>query len=203
MDAFHLHKNVTDNYDAYLRSFFPPMDARMKEEVDKAMNSGRFIPEPLLQFNPAFRSSKALQALVDGGLITANTKRAFGDISLFDHQVEAISLGTQGKGFVVTSGTGSGKSLTYLATVFDHILKMDPKPKGIKAFLVYPMNALINSQEQEIKKYERRWLRSFVGATGPEVNEPSVVDREIEELRRTHRQGVPDLVPQVHGSGTG
>ncbi len=96
MDAFHLHKNVTDNYDSYLRCFFPPMDARMKEEVDKAMNSGRFIPEPLLQFNPAFQSSKALQALVDGGLITANTKRAFGDSSLFDHQVEAIILGTQG-----------------------------------------------------------------------------------------------------------
>ena len=112
MDAFHLHKNVTDNYDSYLRSFFPPMDARMKEEVDKAMNSGRFIPEPLLQFNPAFRSSKALQALVDGGLITANTKRAFGDISLFDHQVEAISLGTQGihpekQGYKLASVSGT------------------------------------------------------------------------------------------------
>jgi hypothetical protein len=183
MDAFHLHKNVTDNYDAYLRSFFPPMDERMKAEVDKAMNSGRFIPEPLLQFNPAFRSSAKLQELVDRKVITAETKRTFGNLDLFDHQVEAISMGTQGKGFVVTSGTGSGKSLTYLATVFDHILKLDPKPKGIKAFLVYPMNALINSQEQEIKKYERRWLRSFVGATGPEANEPSEVDREIKELR--------------------
>jgi len=183
MDAFLLHKNVTANYDSYLRSFFPPMDEWMKAEVEKAMDSGRFIPESLLQFNPSFKSSTELKDLVAEGVITENTKRAFGEISLFEHQVEAIRKGTQGEGFVVTSGTGSGKSLTYLTTVFDHILKMEPKQKGIKAFLVYPMNALINSQEQEIRKYELRYLRSFIGGSGSEVGEPAQVDQEIKELR--------------------
>lgn len=183
MDAFHLHQNVIDNYAAYLRSFFPPMDEKMRAEVEGAMASGRFIPEPLLQFNPAFKSSQELKDLVAQGIIGEETKRAFGDIKLFDHQVEAIEKGTQGQGFVVTSGTGSGKSLTYLATVFDHILKMGDKPKGIKAFLVYPMNALINSQEQEIKKFEMRYLRSFVGTKGSEASEPAAVEQEILELR--------------------
>lgn len=183
MNAVDLHHSITDQYDSYLRSFFPPMDARMKEEVEKAMASGRFIPEPLLQFNPSFKSSKELKDLVEGGVISTETKRAFGDIKLFDHQVEAIGKGTRGEGFVVTSGTGSGKSLTYLATVFDHILKQDQKPKGIKAFLVYPMNALINSQEQEIKKLEMRYLRSFIGAKGPEVSEPAAIEQQIKELR--------------------
>lgn len=183
MDAFELHESVTRNYAGYLRSFFPPMDEKMGAEVEAAMASGRFIPEPLLQFNPAFRSCKELKDLVANGVISEQTRRVFGDFKLFDHQVAAIQKGTQGQGFVVTSGTGSGKSLTYLATVFDHILKMGDKPKGIKAFLVYPMNALINSQEQEIKKFEMRYLRSFVGAKGPEANEPAVVEQEIRELR--------------------
>jgi len=188
MNAFDLHSSVTGQYEAYLRSFFPPMDERMKAEVEKAMTSGRFIPEPLLQFNPSFRSNKELKDLVAEGVIGAETQRAFGTIKLFDHQVEAIGKGTKGEGFVVTSGTGSGKSLTYLATVFDHILKLDPKPKGIKAILVYPMNALINSQEQEIKKFEMRYLRSFVGNTTPEANEPAAIEQEIKELReRTGR----------------
>jgi ATP-dependent helicase YprA (DUF1998 family) len=35
----------------------------------------------------------------------------------------------------------------------------------IKAILVYPMNALINSQEEEIKKYKINYLENFVDKT--------------------------------------
>lgn len=199
MNASELHHSVTQQYESYLRSFFPPMDARMREEVEKALGSGRFIPKPLLQFNPSFRSSKELQDLVAEGMLSVETKRVFGDFKLFDHQVAAISRGTQGQGFVVTSGTGSGKSLTYLATVFDHILRQKEKPRGIKAILVYPMNALINSQEQEIKKFEMRYLRSFLGDRGPEANEPAAIEHEIKELReKTGRS-----FPATYGKYTG
>jgi hypothetical protein len=47
-----------------------------------------------------------------------------------------------------------------MATIFNHILNMAVKPKGIKAVIVYPMNALINSQEEEIKKYELNYLKN-------------------------------------------
>lgn len=191
MNAFDLHHSVTGQYEAYLRSFFPPMDEWMKAEVEKAMTSGRFIPEALLQFNPAFKSSSELQDLVKEGAIGEATKRTVGNIKLFDHQVQAIRKGTAGHGFVVTSGTGSGKSLTYLASIFDYVLRMGEKPKGIKAILVYPMNALINSQEQEIRKFEMRYLRSFVGGKGPEVSEPALVAQEIRKLRDETKKEFP------------
>ena len=38
--------------------------------------------------------------------------------------------GNEGKSFVVTSGTGSGKSLTYISTIFNHffrLLELNPK----------------------------------------------------------------------------
>ena len=68
-------------------------------------------------------------------------------------------LGSSNQSFIVTSGTGSGKSLTYLGTVLDQLFKAGPR-KGIQAILVYPMNALINSQIEELKKFEQNYLES-------------------------------------------
>ncbi|RZK79672.1 MAG: DEAD/DEAH box helicase, partial [Pedobacter sp.] len=58
---------------------------------------------------------------------------------------------------VITSGTGSGKSLTYMATIFNDLLKNPPTEPGIRAIIVYPMNALINSQHEEIKRYAKQY----------------------------------------------
>src|SRR4030042_6848936 len=65
----------------------------------------------------------------------------------------SISKGSDGFYYVVTSGTGSGKSLIFLASIFDHLSK-NKSSNGIRAVIVYPMNALINSQSEEIKKFK-------------------------------------------------
>src|SRR5690606_18529466 len=121
-------------------------------------------PEPLIQFNPSFEKAEPLQALITENLIHHDLPRAFGSYNLYKHQMEAIRFGVQDKGVVVTSGTGSGKSLTYLATIFNEIFKNNRQEKGVKAILVYPMNALINSQYEEIAKYRINYLESFIGA---------------------------------------
>ena len=66
MNAIELHQSITAQYDAYLRSFFPPMDEKMKAEVEKAMASGRFIPEPLLQFNPSSEAARNWDLIAEG-----------------------------------------------------------------------------------------------------------------------------------------
>ena len=53
---------------------------------------------------------------------------------------------------MLTSGTGSGKSLTYIVPIVDHVLR-NGSGRGIQAIVVYPMNALANSQEEELKKF--------------------------------------------------
>src|SRR5690606_17099293 len=105
--------------------------------------------------NPSFQRDQSLRDLVSQEIIHKNLPATFGDFKLYKHQIEAIKKGVNDKGFIVTSGTGSGKSLTYLATIFNHVFHFgNSKPTGIKAILVYPMNALLNSQEQEIKSYQ-------------------------------------------------
>ena len=63
-----------------------------------------------------------------------------------------IRKAKEGKSYVLTSGTGSGKSLTYIVPIVDHVLRRG-SGQGIQAIVVYPMNALANSQDEELGKF--------------------------------------------------
>ncbi len=60
----------------------------------------------------------------------------------------------------MTSGTGSGKSLTFIGTIFNFLAKNPKTTAGVKAIVVYPMNALINSQFNEPKGYREHYEKS-------------------------------------------
>lgn len=191
MDAFTLHGDVVKSYKHYLKSFTTIQDQRIKQQVNKAFEQGSFIPEPLIQFNPAFAKGKQLQDLVASGKIHQDVPGIFGTYHLHQHQYEALEPGVEGKGFIVTSGTGSGKSLTYLATIFNYILKQQHKERGIKAILVYPMNALINSQEEEIRKYHLNYLLDTIKPDNPEHYRTLLLKDAIEQLETTYNVQFP------------
>jgi ATP-dependent helicase YprA (DUF1998 family) len=187
MDAFKTHEQVISDYKAYLQSFINIKDEKIKEHVNGNTLVEQILPEPLIQFNPSFEKGSSLNELIGEGLIHRDLPKALGAYRLYRHQVEAIKIGTkENKGFVVTSGTGSGKSLTFLATIFNDIFKIgESKSKGIKAILVYPMNALINSQYEEIKKYAENFKnapqnygKEFPVSFGQYTGQESSDDRE-------------------------
>ena len=52
---------------------------------------------------------------------------------------------------VVTTGTGSGKTETFLHPIVDHVLRARRNGvTGTKALILYPMNALANDQAQRL-----------------------------------------------------
>lgn len=54
---------------------------------------------------------------------------------------------------IVTTGTGSGKTESFLIPVLDHCLReFDPAKPGVKAVLLYPMNALATDQANRLNK---------------------------------------------------
>jgi len=188
MDAFKLHSRVIENYRNYIKSFIDIKDNRIKQVVEETLDEKGFIPEPLIQFNPSFATDRPLQYLVEKGKVHQDLPVVFGSYTLYRHQIEALEQGIDGNGFIVTSGTGSGKSLTYLATIFNYILQCgENKTKGTKAILVYPMNALINSQEEEIKKYHINYLKSKNTGIQYAGNDKSldIQIAELEELTGT------------------
>ncbi len=151
MDAISLHSKILDGYQDYIKSFIDIHDSDIRDKVEEALKTGKLWPEPLIQFNPSFEKNGSIDALVSDGTLHTEVGKVFKGLSLYSHQIEAMRLGAKPRRFVVTSGTGSGKSLTFLGSIFNHLFRSGAG-MGVQAILVYPMNALINSQEEELKK---------------------------------------------------
>lgn len=179
-NIFDLHRDILNDYKLYIDSFININDDRIRETVKTEFDSGNLYPEPLVQFNPSFESGGSVEDLVNNGVLIKEFNNIFYDGEnnswlIYKHQTDAIIKGNEGKGFVVTSGTGSGKSLTYISTIFNHLFKT-PSTPGIKAIIVYPLNALINSQEAALigfgENYRKRTGKSlpftFAKYTGQE-----------------------------------
>src|SRR5690606_34271149 len=91
----------------------------------------------------------ALGADPDAGFLAALQ----GSRQLYWHQEEAISRANRGRNIVVATGTGSGKTETFLypilLSLYREFLEGSLGP-GVRALLLYPMNALANDQRQRL-----------------------------------------------------
>ena len=155
LDVFDLRESVVSEYRDYVQSFVQVLDSRIDEFVSTELGRGALWPDAALQLNPAFEMDKTLGELADDGAITTETARFFGEsIRIYKHQREAVDIGLRGESYVVTTGTGSGKSLTYLIPIYDAIIRNSPERHSVRALLIYPMNALINSQLDALQKFK-------------------------------------------------
>ncbi|WP_232066406.1 DEAD/DEAH box helicase [Tsukamurella tyrosinosolvens] len=76
----------------------------------------------------------------------------------FRHQAEAFArLSTNGmaaRPTIVTTGTGSGKTESFLVPLLDHCRRASARgERGIKAIILYPMNALVTDQARRLAQY--------------------------------------------------
>jgi ATP-dependent helicase YprA (DUF1998 family) len=157
-DVFGLRDRVVSEYREYVESFIHVRDPRVNGYVRNMLEGGELWPNAVLQLNPAYESAETLGELADNGVIAAGTARFFGrDIRLHRHQREATDAARANDHYVVSTGTGSGKSLTYLVPIVDHVLKNRPEDHTVRAIIVYPMNALINSQLAALETFAKNW----------------------------------------------
>ena len=162
MDVFALRDRLVDDYGSYVGSFIKIKDARIEDEVMRSLDAGLLWPDPLIQLNSSFAAGERIDELVEEGIIHDECSRIFRvgkdrdhsgvTLQLHRHQSEAIKTARAGHNYVLTTGTGSGKSLAYIVPIVDHVLRRGPG-KGIQAIVVYPMNALANSQYGELGKF--------------------------------------------------
>lgn len=161
MDVFSLRDRVIQDYRGYVQSFLKISDPRTADFVASRLNEGALWPEPLVQLSPAYAEGPTVEDLVAAGELHPICAKLFQitgpdgtshPIRLYQHQYQALQVASSREPYVLTTGTGSGKSLTYLIPIFDHVLKNDPGSGRVRAIIVYPMNALINSQDEAIRQ---------------------------------------------------
>lgn len=82
----------------------------------------------------------------------------------YKHQLESWQLLNDDSitnSLVVTSGTGSGKTECFMVPILDDLIRQHHETKqrlnGVQALFLYPLNALINSQQERLNK----WTRHF------------------------------------------
>jgi ATP-dependent helicase YprA (DUF1998 family) len=160
MDVFEIREATVSQYANYVRDSLKILDERLKNWLYDQLNEGIFWPQPLLQLNPSYEFGCFLQDLVDEGKLHPQCTHFFGNIRLYKHQQEAIEIGLKRKHFIVSSGTGSGKTLTYLVPIVDWVFRNAINEKRVCAIIVYPMNALANSQLEALKKRAEEYEKS-------------------------------------------
>ena len=120
---------------------------------------GALLPEKVRESrcpgNPAFESGGTIGELVTAGLLHPTGREIFRDrdgiddlgkdLELRRHQAEAIAIAARREFYVLTTWTGSGKSLSDVVPIVDRVLQ-EGSGRGVRAIVVYPMNALANSQ---------------------------------------------------------
>ena len=87
------------------------------------------------------------QPLADLGLAPSSLTAVadkMGDRTLYHHQSQAIRMLVGGENALVTTGTSSGKTLCYQVPILDDLVR-NPGP-GVRAVIIYPLNALANDQ---------------------------------------------------------
>ncbi|PFG75153.1 DEAD/DEAH box helicase [Tepidiforma thermophila] len=200
MDVFSLRNSLVKEYRDFVESFLTIRDDRIRAVVDQALSEGLLWPEALVQLNPGFKTPADIDTLVDRGLLHEECRRIFRKdksehdpvgrpLRLYQHQIEAIEVARRSESYVLTSGTGSGKSLAYLIPIVDAILREGPG-KGIRAIIVYPMNALANSQAGELHKFLEL---GFPGGQGP-VRYKRYTGQESDEERQEIVANAPDIL---------
>ncbi|WP_127716713.1 DEAD/DEAH box helicase [Halobacteriovorax sp. HLS] len=118
------------------------------------------------------------------------------------HQEKAFNrlVGDKPKSTVVATGTGSGKTKCFMLPVLDYCFRNRDK-QGIKAILVYPMNALATDQAKELAKLissneslkNRVTAGVFVGGKNETPNK-FMKDDELITDKETLRKSPPDIL---------
>lgn len=198
-NVFDFRDQLIKEYSSFSRSFSRITAPDIQDEVERQYAGGRYWPEPLVQINPNYQRKGTVQEMVKAGVLHPGCAELFKagkaegnpqSLHLYTHQLQALAKGQGKQSYVVTTGTGSGKSLSFFIPVIDRILKAKDQDAvaRTRAIVIYPMNALANSQLEELDKF----LYGY-----PLGQQPFTVARYTGQESKTERDAIADNPPDI------
>ena len=153
-------KKIHQSYENYLKTSFFFRDSKLRDSFEKSLREegslmkGPF-PESARNFDRGVKATELAKEFFTNkaeGILPALL-----DEHLYTHQERAVrAVHADRKNIVVASGTASGKTECFLYPILfelyrQHLAGELEKP-GVRALILYPMNALANDQRERLGK---------------------------------------------------
>lgn len=176
-------KDITNKYTRYLSTIFSLADPDFQSLFEKQLKDTPFSKGPFLEVTDAFVKGPTILELIENGELPLSFERLgfHTNRPLYQHQVDSLRKLSAGHNAVVSTGTGSGKTESFLLPVLRELVIQRNEGNlcpGVRAMLIYPMNALANDQIERLRELLRDYpeitFGSYTGQTAEEYKEALV-----------------------------
>lgn len=158
-------KNIKNDFVNYLVSSFYISDDDYRNQFIDKLKSGNISKGPFVHIQQPFDTGETIDELCNQMVLSKeyrnlekSTKKKLPlDRGLYKHQINAIDvIATKKHNAVITTGTGSGKTECFLIPVLNDLLLEKEagtlSNPGVRAMLIYPMNALAHDQIKRLRE---------------------------------------------------
>lgn len=198
-DPIKASQEIKDSYIDYITTTFNMADPEYEQEFRKKLQEeGAVAKGPFLDIGGSYETGHTLQELIDSGKISPlfselepveeSARELKLDRPLYRHQETALMKASSGENLVVTTGTGSGKTESFLLPIINHLLQEEETGtlgSGVRAIIIYPMNALANDQMKRMRALLKGHPKICYGVYNG--NTEHTQSKALAEYHRTYR----------------
>ena len=147
-----------EDFIRHLLTAYPLRDPHLRYGLKQLLEQpGNVWQHPYLEGSQPYRTANSVSELVNQGVLQKDMASLFTPSSrpLYEHQEQALRAVIQlQQNIVVATGTGSGKTECFLIPMLDMLLKEGDNLSlaGVRAVILYPMNALVNDQVKRLRQ---------------------------------------------------
>ena len=198
MDPIKSTEYINEKYKEYISSILSVKDERLKEKAFKKISEGnKFIKGPYLEITPEFEKGRSIKNLIEDNILSKDFKYLNHEFKnerlLYKHQEVAINkVCKEKKNIIVATGTGSGKTECFLIPIINELMKENEEGKlnaGVRALLLYPMNALANDQVKRLRKALKDYKNITFGRYTGET--PEKYNTALESFKKQNNGEIP------------
>lgn len=213
IDPVAASESISQDYRRYLKTMLRPSHETIAKEFNRAVDEAPNLTRgPILQLTPPYAPGSTAQELIREDVLHESFRsleHAFPlERPLYRHQENALRKVRDGRNLIVSTGTGSGKTESFLIPIIDELLRDQAAGSlgpGVRALLLYPMNALANDQVKRLRKLlagtpditfgrytgETKQTRQDAEALYREINGPDAKPLPNELISRDEMQAHP------------
>ena len=198
-DPVQASEEIKNSYIDYITTSFDIADKAYAELFRKELESeGMAAKGPYLDIGGSYVTGRTLRELMDAGEashlfeelepIPEKERELKLERPLYLHQENALRKANAGKNLVVTTGTGSGKTESFLIPIIQHILTQLENGEldaGVRAIIIYPMNALANDQIKRMRALLRNFGKIRFGIYNGNTEHER--GKALREYRKAHK----------------